>query len=84
MPVLEAAIANRIEREIVPALKSVYAPPNWGLSGEAAPDPASVDYIFLDRNRAITSAGRYHDRLVRQSDRWRFAERRIVFLGEAP
>jgi len=33
MPVLEATIANRIEREIVPALKAVYAPPNWGLSG---------------------------------------------------
>jgi hypothetical protein len=33
MPVLEAAIASRIEREIVPALKSVYAAPDWGLSG---------------------------------------------------
>jgi hypothetical protein len=33
MPVLEAAIASRIEREIVPALRSVYAPPDWGLSG---------------------------------------------------
>jgi hypothetical protein len=34
LPGIEAAIANRIEREIVPALKSVYAPPNWGLTGD--------------------------------------------------
>jgi hypothetical protein len=33
LPSLEASIANRIEREIVPALKSVYAPPNWGIPG---------------------------------------------------
>jgi 3-phenylpropionate/cinnamic acid dioxygenase small subunit len=54
------------------------------VDADAESASAVTDYIFLDRNRAITSAGRYHDRLVRQSDRWRFAERRIVFLGEAP
>ena len=43
---------------------------------------AWTDYVFIDKQRAITSAGRYHDRLVRQPDRWRFAERRIVFLGD--
>jgi 3-phenylpropionate/cinnamic acid dioxygenase small subunit len=43
---------------------------------------ACTDYIFIDRNRVITSAGRYHDRFVRQPDRWRFSERRIVFMGE--
>jgi hypothetical protein len=30
MPVLEAAIAKRIERDIVPPLKQVYAAPAWG------------------------------------------------------
>jgi uncharacterized protein (TIGR02246 family) len=43
---------------------------------------AWTDYVFIDRGKAITSAGRYHDRLVRQSDRWRFASRRIAFLGD--
>lgn len=41
-----------------------------------------TDYVFIDKQRVITSAGRYHDRLIRQPDRWRFAERRIVFMGE--
>jgi 3-phenylpropionate/cinnamic acid dioxygenase small subunit len=43
---------------------------------------ASTDYVFIDKQHAITSAGRYHDRLIRQPDRWRFAERRILFMGE--
>jgi hypothetical protein len=32
MPAIEAAIANRIEREIVPPLKAVYGTSTWGLS----------------------------------------------------
>jgi 3-phenylpropionate/cinnamic acid dioxygenase small subunit len=44
---------------------------------------AWTDYIFIDKSHAITSAGRYHDRFVRQPDRWRFVERRIVFLGDS-
>ena len=50
------------------------------LDGDGA--RAWTDYIFIDTARTITSAGRYHDRLVRQPDRWRFAERRIVFMGD--
>jgi hypothetical protein len=38
VPQIEAAIANRIEREIVPALKTVYADPKWG-SGISAAKP---------------------------------------------
>jgi hypothetical protein len=33
MPGIEAAIAHRIEREIVPALQSVYAGGSWGIPG---------------------------------------------------
>jgi hypothetical protein len=33
MPAVEAAIANRIEREIVPALNGVYTPAAYGFSG---------------------------------------------------
>jgi hypothetical protein len=33
LPGIEAAVANRIERDIVPLLKSVYAPPDWGIAG---------------------------------------------------
>jgi 3-phenylpropionate/cinnamic acid dioxygenase small subunit len=43
---------------------------------------AVTDYIFIDQAKTIVSAGRYHDVLVRQPDRWRFAERRIVFMGD--
>ena len=32
LPALEAAIAKRIERDVVPALKGIYAGPEWGLS----------------------------------------------------
>ena len=57
------------------------------IDGETA--RAFTDYVFVTRSDgesfAITSVGRYHDRLVKDHDRWRFAERRIVFLGgEAP
>lgn len=33
LPAIEAAIAHRIEREVVPQLKSVYAGAEWGLTG---------------------------------------------------
>ncbi|MGH8629157.1 MAG: hypothetical protein ACREU7_00120, partial [Burkholderiales bacterium] len=33
MPAIEAAIAHRIELEIVPQLKAAYVAPSWGLSG---------------------------------------------------
>jgi hypothetical protein len=36
MPALEAAIAKRIERDVVPELRQVYATPAWGLSTEHA------------------------------------------------
>ena len=52
LPAIEAAIAHRIEREIAPLLKSVYASAAWGTSTTnpvfpyAAPfsDPATSDY----------------------------------------
>ena len=33
MPAIEAAIAQRIEREIVPALNTVFKPADWGFAG---------------------------------------------------
>jgi hypothetical protein len=33
MPAIEAAIANRIEREILPALQTVYTAASWGFAG---------------------------------------------------
>ena len=52
LPALEAAIAKRIERDIVPPLRGVYASAAWGLSGAhpvfpfAAPfsDPGSASF----------------------------------------
>ncbi|MEJ7583939.1 MAG: nuclear transport factor 2 family protein [Acidimicrobiales bacterium] len=41
----------------------------------------TTDYAFVSRKLVVSSAGRYHDVLVRSDDRWRFASREIVFLG---
>jgi len=46
---------------------------------------AWTDFCYLKRDDgtlSISTAGRYHDHLVREPDRWRFARRTIVFLGE--
>jgi uncharacterized protein (TIGR02246 family) len=45
-----------------------------------------TDYAFVARDKSgliVLSSGRYLDRLARGDDgRWRFASRRIVFLGD--
>jgi len=46
---------------------------------------AWTDFLYLRRegeNYTISNAGRYHDRLVRDPDRWRFQQRTIVFVGD--
>ena len=43
---------------------------------------AWTDYVFFDKRKVVVSAGRYHDLLVRDGDRWRFASREIVFMDE--
>lgn len=45
---------------------------------------ATTDYAFIAPNHRVMSAGRYHDELRRESDRWRIAVREIVFLGDQP
>jgi 3-phenylpropionate/cinnamic acid dioxygenase small subunit len=46
---------------------------------------AWTDYLFVDRERAITSVGRYHDELELGDDgRWRISLREIVMLGGSP
>ncbi len=42
---------------------------------------ASTDYLFLDKDLQITSAGRYLDELVRDgTDDWLFTRRQITFM----
>lgn len=46
---------------------------------------ARTDFLYLRKDTdgyTISNAGRYHDRLVRDADRWRFKTRTIVFLGD--
>jgi 3-phenylpropionate/cinnamic acid dioxygenase small subunit len=45
---------------------------------------ATTDYCFVAPSLRITSAGRYHDVLVREDGRWRISSREIVFLGDQP
>ncbi len=65
--------------------KHLCASPVVDVDGDTA--TAVTDFAFLaptDGGFAVTSAGRYHDRLVRAVDgphRWVFAERRIELLG---
>lgn len=39
MPALEASIANRIQREILPALQTVFTPATWGFTGASTVNP---------------------------------------------
>lgn len=67
--------------------KHVCANPVIDLDESATTAWAVTDYVFVARGAqglTITSAGRYHDRLVLDGDRWRFARREIVFMGETP
>jgi uncharacterized protein (TIGR02246 family) len=50
------------------------------LDGDTA--RVTTDYAFIAPNHRVTSAGRYHDELRREPDRWRIAVREIVFLGD--
>ena len=45
---------------------------------------ASTNYMFVrptGDGMAIVAAGRYHDQLVSDGGRWRFAERKITILS---
>ena len=55
------------------------------VDGAGSAAHAWTDYVFIDKDRTITSIGRYHDELVLHTgDRWRFALREIVFQGDEP
>lgn len=45
MPGIEASIAKRIERDIVPSLKTVYATADWGLSGTNPVFPYATPFV---------------------------------------
>jgi uncharacterized protein (TIGR02246 family) len=65
--------------------KHVCANPVVEVDGDGA--RARTDYVFVGRTGAgpaITSVGRYHDTFVRDGERWRFASRTIVFMGDEP
>lgn len=45
---------------------------------------ARTDYLFVrpaTEGLVLVATGRYHDELVRDSDRWRFSQRQITLLG---
>ena len=44
IPALEAAVADRMQREIAPVLRNVYAAPNWGLTGTARVFPYAAPF----------------------------------------
>lgn len=63
--------------------KHLISQPLIVLDGDTA--TTATDYAFIGRARgglAVTSSGRYVDRLVRRDGRWLFAARQIVFLGD--
>ena len=52
------------------------------VDGDAA--TSFVDFVWFSRAGEPGRIGRYHDTLVRDPDRWRFASREIVFAGDKP
>jgi hypothetical protein len=63
----------------------VCANPLIDIDPDGAHASGRTDYVFVartDEGLAITSAGRYHDTFVKEGDRWLFATRTIVFMGE--
>ncbi|MEK6243289.1 MAG: hypothetical protein AABM33_02225, partial [Pseudomonadota bacterium] len=44
MPAIEAAIAKRIERDVVPVLNTVYTPTTWGFSGSKLVYPFAAPF----------------------------------------
>lgn len=44
IPALEAAVAHRMQREIAPALRNVYAALNWGLTGSSRVFPYAAPF----------------------------------------
>jgi uncharacterized protein (TIGR02246 family) len=85
-------------RDAITAFMSASQPPerrgkhmtsNTLIELDASGDAAAVftDYVFVGRTKdgrfAVTSVGRYHDRMVRDAGgHWRIARREIVFLGD--
>ena len=45
---------------------------------------ATTDFAWVSKAGEIGQSGRYHDRLVKEADRWRFQRREIVFTGDQP
>ena len=55
------------------------------IADDALTARSCTDFLYMsktDTGYRTSNAGRYHDRLVREPDRWRFAARTIVFLGD--
>ena len=60
MPAIEAAIANRIEREIVPALSSVYTSANWsGVTAGKPLYPYAASFANPGTSTYLGTAGTY-------------------------
>ncbi len=59
MPGIEAAVANRIEREIVPVIKSIYAAPSWGLTGSSILYPFAAPFADPSTSSMQGAAGTY-------------------------
>jgi 3-phenylpropionate/cinnamic acid dioxygenase small subunit len=45
---------------------------------------ATTDFAWVSKQGAVGQAGRYHDRIVKQNERWQFQRREIVFTGDQP
>ena len=40
------------------------------------------DFVFIKRDRSLSSIGRYNDLLVKEGERWLFAERAVDFFDQ--
>ncbi len=62
--------------------KHMMSEPLIHVDGDTA--TVTVDFVWVSKAGEVGQAGRYHDTVTREPDRWRFATREIVFTGDAP
>ena len=76
------AIKEWIVKAQPPEARGKHVCINTVIDTEGGEADAWTDFVFITQDHATSRIGRYHDRLVKGRDRWRFLERRIVFMGD--
>ena len=78
-------IRKMMEAMLPPGSRGKHITSNTIVNLDSDRATSTTDYLFVrpaPTGPVIVAAGRYHDRLVRDGDRWLLEERTITMLGE--